>query len=58
MYSPISFGKKTDPNGDYIRHFIPALKNMPKKYVSVRVVIVVGILVPAYLHVKPIPVDF
>ncbi|XP_047076595.1 (6-4)DNA photolyase-like [Lolium rigidum] len=33
IYSPISFGKKYDPNGDYIRHFIPALKHMPKQYI-------------------------
>ncbi|CAK9164838.1 unnamed protein product [Ilex paraguariensis] len=33
IYSPISFGKKYDPNGNYIRHFIPALKNMPKEYI-------------------------
>ena len=32
-YSPIAFGKKTDPNGDYIRKWVPALKNMPKKYI-------------------------
>ena len=32
-YSPIAFGKKTDPNGDYIRKWIPALKDMPKKYI-------------------------
>ena len=32
-YSPIAFGKKTDPNGDYIRKWIPALAKMPKKYI-------------------------
>jgi len=32
-YSPVSFGKKTDPNGDYIRKWIPKLKNYPKKYI-------------------------
>ncbi|KAF8691458.1 hypothetical protein HU200_040600 [Digitaria exilis] len=26
VYSPITFGKKYDPNGNYIRHFIPRLK--------------------------------
>lgn len=26
IYSPITFGKKYDPNGDYIRHFLPVLK--------------------------------
>jgi cryptochrome len=33
VYSPVSFGKQYDPNGDYIRHFIPVLKNMPAKYI-------------------------
>jgi len=33
VYSPISFGKKTDPNGDYIRKYLPVLKNMPQKYI-------------------------
>ncbi|XP_062223746.1 (6-4)DNA photolyase isoform X4 [Phragmites australis] len=26
IYSPITFGKKYDPDGNYIRHFIPMLK--------------------------------
>lgn len=26
IYSPTTFGKKYDPNGDYIRHFLPVLK--------------------------------
>jgi deoxyribodipyrimidine photolyase len=25
VYSPVAFGKKTDPNGDYIRHWVPQL---------------------------------
>ncbi|KAJ3693127.1 hypothetical protein LUZ60_012222 [Juncus effusus] len=33
IYSPISFGKKYDPNGNYIRHFIPMLKDFPKEYI-------------------------
>ncbi|WCJ40620.1 Cryptochrome-1 [Euphorbia peplus] len=33
IYSPISFGKKYDPNGNYIRHFLPVLKDMPKQYI-------------------------
>ncbi len=32
-YSPISFGKKTDKNGDYIRKWLPQLANMPAKYI-------------------------
>ncbi|XP_002517574.2 (6-4)DNA photolyase isoform X2 [Ricinus communis] len=33
IYSPISFGKKYDPNGNYIKHFLPVLKDMPKEYI-------------------------
>lgn len=33
IYSPISFGKKYDPNGNYIRYFLPVLKDMPKEYI-------------------------
>ena len=33
VYSPIAFGKKTDPNGDYIRKYLPVLKDMPAKYI-------------------------
>lgn len=32
-YSPVSFGKKTDPNGDYIRKWLPLFKTMPSKYI-------------------------
>ncbi len=28
VYSPVVFGKKTDPNGDYIRKWIPQLVNL------------------------------
>lgn len=33
VYSPIAFGKQYDKNGDYIRRYIPALKDMPAKYI-------------------------
>ncbi|XP_039056713.1 (6-4)DNA photolyase-like [Hibiscus syriacus] len=33
IYSPISFGRKYDPSGNYIRHFLPILKDMPKEYI-------------------------
>ncbi|KAM6585887.1 hypothetical protein CsatB_012889 [Cannabis sativa] len=33
IYSPISFGKKYDPNGNYIRYFLPILKDMPREYI-------------------------
>lgn len=32
-YSPVSFGKKTDPNGDYIRKWLPIFRDFPKKYI-------------------------
>ncbi|XP_044495187.1 (6-4)DNA photolyase isoform X1 [Mangifera indica] len=33
IYSPVSFAKKFDPNGNYVRHFLPVLKDMPKQYI-------------------------
>jgi deoxyribodipyrimidine photolyase len=35
-YSPVAFGKKTDPEGNYIRRFVPALRRMPKKSIHRR----------------------
>ncbi|XP_073944067.1 cryptochrome-1-like [Choristoneura fumiferana] len=32
-YCPVRFGRRIDPNGDYIRKYIPALVNMPTKFV-------------------------
>ena len=32
-YSPISFGQKWDKNGDYVRHWVPELKDLDKKYI-------------------------
>ena len=32
-YSPVAFGKKTDPNGDYIRKWLPQFKTMPAKFI-------------------------
>ncbi|CAB0011252.1 unnamed protein product [Nesidiocoris tenuis] len=32
-YCPVRFGRKADPNGDYIRRYLPVLKNMPTKYI-------------------------
>jgi len=32
-YCPVGFGKRTDPNGDYIRKYLPILKNFPTKYI-------------------------
>ena len=33
VYSPIAFGKKTDPNGDYIRKYLPQLRKFPNEYI-------------------------
>lgn len=33
VYSPIAFGKKTDPSGDYIKKYLPILKKYPPKYI-------------------------
>lgn len=33
VYSPVTFGKKYDKSGAFIRKFVPALRNMPDKYI-------------------------
>ena len=33
VYSPITFGKKTDPNGKFIKKYIPVLSMYPPKYI-------------------------
>jgi deoxyribodipyrimidine photolyase len=33
VYSPVVFGKKTDPEGDYIRKYLPQLAKYPAKYI-------------------------
>ncbi|XP_023343983.1 cryptochrome-1, partial [Eurytemora carolleeae] len=33
VYSPVAFGKKTDPTGEYIRKYLPQLKKYPDKYI-------------------------
>ncbi|XP_068734691.1 cryptochrome-1-like [Montipora capricornis] len=33
VYSPVAFGKKTDPFGQYIKKFIPILNKYPPKYI-------------------------
>lgn len=33
VYSPIAFPKKTDPEGAYVRKWLPQLKKLPKKYI-------------------------
>ena len=32
-YSPIAFPKKTDKEGNFVRHFVPELKDFPSKYI-------------------------
>jgi len=33
VYSPIAFGKKTDPTGEFIRKWVPQLATFPAKYI-------------------------
>jgi cryptochrome len=33
VYSPVAFPKQTDPDGDYVRKWVPELKAFPKKYI-------------------------
>ena len=33
VYSPIAFPQKTDKTGDFVRHFVPELKDYPTKYI-------------------------
>jgi cryptochrome len=33
VYSPVAFPKKWDPEGLYVKNFIPALKKFPSKYI-------------------------
>jgi cryptochrome len=32
-FCPVKFGQQTDPNGDFIRKYIPALKNFSSKFI-------------------------
>lgn len=32
-YSPVAFGKKWDKDGDYIRRYVPELRDLPAKYI-------------------------
>ncbi|XP_076271062.1 cryptochrome-1-like isoform X3 [Rhynchophorus ferrugineus] len=32
-YCPVKFGRKADPNGDYIKKYLPILKNIPTQYI-------------------------
>lgn len=33
VFNPFGQGEKFDPNGDYVRQWVPELKHMPKKYI-------------------------
>ncbi|KAG9260743.1 cryptochrome-1-like [Astyanax mexicanus] len=32
-YCPVGFGRRIDPNGDFIRRYLPVLKEFPAKYI-------------------------
>ncbi|XP_046881742.1 cryptochrome circadian regulator 3b [Hypomesus transpacificus] len=32
-YCPVGFGRRMDPNGDYIRRYLPVLKDYPAKFI-------------------------
>uniref|UniRef100_A0A8C2B709 Cryptochrome-1 n=1 Tax=Cyprinus carpio TaxID=7962 RepID=A0A8C2B709_CYPCA len=32
-YCPVGFGRRTDPNGDYIRRYLPILRGFPAKFI-------------------------
>ncbi|XP_074648763.1 cryptochrome-1-like [Tubulanus polymorphus] len=32
-HCPVNFGKRADPSGDFVRTYLPVLKNMPSKYI-------------------------
>uniref|UniRef100_A0A3Q3X309 Cryptochrome-1 n=1 Tax=Mola mola TaxID=94237 RepID=A0A3Q3X309_MOLML len=32
-YCPVEFGRRLDPNGDYIRHYLPLLRSFPARYI-------------------------
>lgn len=33
LYDPVSFGRKLDPDGEYIRKYIPVLRNIPDQFI-------------------------
>ncbi len=33
IFNPVTQGKRFDPDGDYVRRWVPELKNVPKKFV-------------------------
>uniref|UniRef100_A0A8C2Y9J2 Cryptochrome-1-like n=1 Tax=Coturnix japonica TaxID=93934 RepID=A0A8C2Y9J2_COTJA len=33
IFCPVRFGRRTDPEGEYIRKYLPILKNFPSKYI-------------------------
>ncbi|XP_076444483.1 cryptochrome-1-like [Babylonia areolata] len=32
-YCPVNFGKRADPTGDFVRHYLPVLKYFPTQYI-------------------------
>ena len=33
IFNPVSQGERYDPDGDYVRRYVPELRNLPKKYI-------------------------
>ncbi|KAJ8360676.1 hypothetical protein SKAU_G00172010 [Synaphobranchus kaupii] len=33
IFCPVRFGRRTDPDGQYLRKYLPVLKNFPSKYI-------------------------
>ncbi len=33
VFNPVTNGERFDPNGDYVRHWVPELAKMPKKFI-------------------------
>jgi len=33
VYSPVAFARRTDPGGQYVRHFLPGLARLPDRYI-------------------------
>ncbi|XP_062340842.1 cryptochrome circadian regulator 4 [Osmerus eperlanus] len=33
IFCPVRFGRRTDPTGEYLRKYLPVLKNFPSKYI-------------------------
>ncbi len=34
IFNPVTQGKRFDPNGDYVRHYVPEIADLPNKYLQ------------------------